>query len=248
MIFDDSEAGRGQADFIDVPIMAYRRAQVLQGRCAAARIDGRLGRDVLMLLEHPPVFTLGRHGGLENLTVSEGHLTEKGIDVVQSERGGNITYHGPGQLVGYPIMDLEARRLSVKDYVKALETVLIETAAGQNVQAERNPKNAGAWVGNTKLGSIGICLRRGVAFHGIALNVNNDLTPFSWVNPCGLRGVSMTSIRKETGAPADMESVRKTLKSVFSKVFNTRLSPMSITELEARLDQPRKERLDRRSP
>ncbi|MGD8251388.1 MAG: lipoyl(octanoyl) transferase LipB [Desulfobacterales bacterium] len=199
--------------------MDYADAQRLQIRCAAARQTGELDKDLLLLLEHPPVFTLGRNGGRENLTVSDAFLDKAGVGLVQAERGGNITYHGPGQLVGYPIVDMEARRLSVTDYVDRLEAVLIETAGAHGVVADRNPMNPGVWVDGAKLGSIGLCLRHGIAFHGFALNVTIDLTPFSWIHPCGLKHVAMTSLDRELGLSPEMDAVNASLKRAFAGAF-----------------------------
>ena len=181
----------------DLGLMDYEDAFLLQKRYVAEKIDGTIDYDPILVLEHPSVFTLGKRGGRENLMVSEAFLEERGVPIVQTERGGNITYHGPGQLVIYPIIDLERRKMGVSDFVCILEKVMIETAAGFGVTAERNPINHGVWVGNAKIGSIGLSVKRGISFHGLALNVNLDLTPFSWVNPCGLAGVSMTSIENE---------------------------------------------------
>lgn len=161
----------------------------------------------LLMLEHLPVFTLGNRGGLENLRVSRSFLENAGISVIQTERGGNITYHGPGQLVLYPIIDLKSVHMSVTDYVEALETVMILTAAEWSITAGRNPAGRGVWVGNAKLGSIGIRVRRTVAFHGMALNVSVSLAPFDWINPCGLSGIRMTSMDRETGQDISMSTV-----------------------------------------
>lgn len=221
---------------VEIPLAEYGYAQTLQNRCVAARHDNRIDRDLLILVEHRPVFTFGRNGGRENLMVSDRFLAENGVDTVQAERGGNITYHGPGQLVGYPILNLDTLRLAVKDYVKALETVLLETASAFGVAAGRNPVNAGIWVDGSKLGSIGICLRRGIAFHGFALNVNNDLTPFSWINPCGLKNVGMTSMGRELGTALDMAEVRAHLKSAFERVFGARFALLDQNALEKLLD------------
>ncbi len=174
---------------VELPVTDYREAWDLQTGLVAARNSGVLASDVLLLLEHAPVFTLGRRGGLENLTVSEEFLKEAGVPVVHVERGGNITYHGPGQLVGYPILDLHASGLTVSDYVERLEEIMIRTAAHWGVAAGRNPINRGVWVGNSKLGSIGVAIRHGISFHGFAFNVSLSLEPFGWINPCGLRGI-----------------------------------------------------------
>ena len=178
-------------------LMDYEEAFLLQKHYVAEKIDGTIDYDPILVLEHPSVFTLGKRGGRENLVVSEAFLEERGVPIVQTERGGNITYHGPGQLVIYPIIDLERRKMGVSDFVYILEKVMIDTAADFGVTAERNPINHGVWIGNAKIGSIGLSVKRGISFHGLALNVNLDLTPFSWVNPCGLSGVCMTSIENE---------------------------------------------------
>ncbi len=196
---------------VDLPLIEYEDALALQREIVAARRDRRLNRDVVLLLEHPPVFTLGRHGGRENLTATEAFLSERGIRVIQIERGGNITYHGPGQLVAYPILNLTGLRLPVKDYVAGLERVMAAAAADQGVTAVGDEKNRGIWVEGRKLGSIGITVRRGISFHGLALNVNTDLEPFTWINPCGLHNVRMTSLKAELGREVDMAAVRKSL-------------------------------------
>ncbi len=136
--------------------MDYEEALDLQRGIVAARKEKRLHDDIILFLEHPPVFTLGRNGGRENLVVSEEFLQQQGVNVVQIERGGNITYHGPGQLVAYPILDLTAARLGVRDFVDGLETVMVRTASQWGVQADGHPKNRGVWIGAQKLGSIGI--------------------------------------------------------------------------------------------
>jgi lipoate-protein ligase B len=200
-----------------------------------AKNGDRLGKDILLLLEHPPVFTLGRRGGKENLTVSEAFLEERDIPLVQIERGGNITYHGPGQLVAYPIVALSRMKLAVTDFVHKLESVMIRIAADFGVPAARDARNRGVWVGDTKLGSIGIHIRHGVAFHGLALNVAPDLTPFSWINPCGLAGVGITSLLREAGPSVTMGKARVSARKHFSAVFGVRLEMIDPEGLEALL-------------
>jgi lipoate-protein ligase B len=216
-----AEQGRTRicADFSTI---GYKEAWELQLDLVAARKAGHVS-DVILLVEHPPVFTLGRRGGRENLAVSEEFLKERGIPIVHVERGGNITYHGPGQLVGYPIMDLHAAGLSVTDYVGSLEDVMIRTAAHWGVRAGRNRLNRGIWVGNSKLGSIGIAIRRGISFHGFAFNVNLSLEPFSWINPCGLQGIGVTSMELELGHELPMNEVREQLRCNFEAVFGVEL-------------------------
>ncbi len=226
-----ADSNRQEWRLLELSLMPYAEAQALQADCAAARRSGRLPADLFILLEHPPVFTLGRNGGRENLIVSDAFLAQAGVDVVASERGGNITYHGPGQIVGYPIMDLQAARLGVADYVGALEAVMLKVAADFGVAAERSDRNSGVWVGARKLGSIGLCLRRSVTFHGFALNANNSLEPFGWINPCGMADVGMTSLSQERGrkvAPADLRrATRNAMEAVFEIVFR----PMTVEGL-----------------
>lgn len=221
----------------DLGLIDYGEALDLQRRVVAAKNSGRLGRDVLAVLEHPPVFTLGRRGGRENLTVSEEFLTSQGIAVVQIERGGNITYHGPGQIVAYAFCGLSRLNLSVTDFVDRLETVMIRTAADFKVAAGRDPRNRGAWVGDAKLGSIGISIRHGVTFHGLALNVNTDLSPFSWINPCGLSGVRITSLAAENGAPVAASEARAAVVAHFAGAFGVRFDKVRRQELEKQLIQ-----------
>jgi lipoate-protein ligase B len=190
------------------------------------RIEGRLATDVVLLVEHPPVFTLGRRGGMENLTVSEAFLAARGIEVVPTGRGGNITYHGPGQLVAYPIVALIQAGISVKAFVFGLESAMIRTARQWGIPADRDERNRGAWVGPDKLGSIGITLRRGVSFHGLALNVNTDLEPFGWINPCGLTGVRVTSMARAAGRPMAMDNVSDALIRHMGEVFEVRMEEL----------------------
>ena len=216
---------------IDLGQIDYDEAWNIQTDIVGARNRGELNADTILVLEHPAVFTLGRRGGTENLLVSEKFLEEYGIAVTQVERGGNITYHGPGQLVVYPIIDIEAAKVSVVNFVHALEEVMLQTAAVWGIEAERNSTNHGIWVGNQKLGSIGIALRRGISFHGLALNVNLDLTPFSWIQPCGLQGVQMTSMAKELSGQVSMREVQEVIKEKFQMIFGIKLVHKNRSEL-----------------
>jgi lipoate-protein ligase B len=180
---------------------------------------------VVLMVEHPPVFTLGQRGGMENLLVSPAFLDSAGIPVIQVERGGNITYHGPGQLVVYPVIDLKKAGISVAGYVEALEEVMIRTAADWNIAANRNPSGRGVWVENAKLGSVGIRVRRTVAFHGMALNVSISMTPFEWINPCGIEGIRVTSMVQETASnEISMTAVRRAVVKHIEAVFGTTMT------------------------
>lgn len=207
----------------EFPLLDYHQAWDLQLGLISARKSGMVSSDILLLLEHPPVFTMGRRGGLKNLTVPEAFLERAHISVHHIERGGDITFHGPGQLVGYPIMNLHAAGLTVTEYVEGLEEIMMRTAARWGVQASRNKLNRGVWVGNSKLGSIGIAIRRGISFHGFAFNVNVSLEPFGWINPCGLQGISMTSLSKELSREVPMGEVREEMKRNFRDVFRAEL-------------------------
>ncbi len=224
-------SGLSPAWLLQAGRMEYREALELQHRTVAARAAGLLDRDLVIILEHPPVFTLGRHGNRNNLTVPENFLAGRGIEIVQVERGGDITYHGPGQLVAYPVLSLEKLGLGVADYVSALERVMVQTAACWDIEAFGNPKARGVWVAGRKLGSIGISVRRKVGFHGLALNVNNDLEPFSWINPCGIRGCRMTSMALETGRQVDIQQVRQVLADNLGGELGMDLKPLSGQQL-----------------
>jgi len=216
---------------VHLGIVPYSEAWDLQTRLVEARAAGSLPNDVILFVEHPPVFTLGRRGGRENLLVPEETLRQSGIPIVQVERGGNITYHGPGQLVVYPIVHLPSFGLGVVDMVDRLEEVMIRTCAAWSVEAGRNALNRGAWVGIKKIGSIGIAVRRGVSFHGLALNVNPDLQPFSFIQPCGLKGVGVTSIAQAAGRPVRVEEAVSVAVRHIEAVFGIRLEPQTAEEL-----------------
>jgi lipoate-protein ligase B len=217
---------------VELPAIGYRESWNLQSRLVAARRDKVIDRDVILLLQHFPVFTIGRRGGLNNLTVSSDFLKKSGIPVIQVERGGNITFHGPGQLVVYPIIDLRAARLAVGDYVENLEEVMIRAAFDWGITAERNPINRGIWVGNNKLGSIGIAIRRGVCFHGMAFNVNLSLKPFGWIKACGLQDSGTTSMERELSREVPMDQVRESAKRHLEAAFGVELVMTSLLELE----------------
>lgn len=192
----------------DLGLVAYAAAHRLQVDLVERRISGALDRDLFLLVEHPLVFTLGRHADRSHLGLSEAVLRERGAELTRIERGGEVTCHNPGQLVVYPIVHLRAARLAVRDHVARLEEVMLRIAAEWGVVASRDPRNRGVWTTGRKLGSVGVAVRHGVAFHGLALNVANDLEPFTWINPCGLAGVTMTSLTRESGRPCALAKVK----------------------------------------
>lgn len=201
---------------MDLPVTGYGEALDIQRALVAARIEKRLDADVILALEHPPVFTLGRNRGRENLMVSDAFLEEKGVELFQTERGGDITYHGPGQLVAYPVLDMGAAGLGVSEYVSALETIMVRTAENWNIRARGHMKHRGVWVDGKKLGSIGIAVKRGIVFHGLALNVNLSLAPFEWINPCGFKNITMTTLELESGERIDAGDVRPVIRQAFA--------------------------------
>jgi lipoate-protein ligase B len=221
---------------VDFERLDYRKAWKLQEKIVTARQTGSLQNDIVLFLEHPPVFTMGRRGGRECMLVTEAFCEKAGIPIIQVERGGTITYHGPGQLVAYPIVDLQNARIKVVEFVNGLEDVMLQTAKSGGIAAERNDANRGIWVGPKKMGSIGIAVRRGISFHGLALNVRTDLTPFGWIQPCGLQDVQMTSMQLESAQTVSMQHVRAVLKRQFERVFGIQLVQKSRFDLDSILE------------
>jgi lipoyl(octanoyl) transferase len=193
-------------------LVPYPEATAIQDQVRARRQAGELP-DTLLLLEHPPVYTRGRRSGAEDLPFGEDFYSAKGIDVVDTDRGGKLTYHGPGQLVGYPIMGIE----DVGRYLRAMEGAIVAALADEGIRArsrhDEGIEYTGVWVQDRKIASIGVHVSRGVTTHGFAVNVENDLDPFSWVTACGLPDVRMTSIACELSSsnsrPADYESAAR---------------------------------------
>ena len=183
----------------------YRDAWALQKELVTRRIAGEIG-DRLLLLEHPTVLTLGKHGDEGHVLAPEAELERRGIEVIRVERGGEVTYHGPGQLVAYPILKLAERGILVRPLVRALEAAMIETCAGFGVAAGRRDGEPGCWVASDgpfhrKIGALGLRIERGVSYHGIALNVDPDLADFDLIDPCGMPGLRSTSIARELERP-----------------------------------------------
>ncbi|HEX4574935.1 MAG TPA: lipoyl(octanoyl) transferase LipB [Gemmatimonadales bacterium] len=183
-------------EVVESGLVPYADALSWQRALAAARIAGQQAQDILLLLEHPPVVTLGRGS-------HDAHLLEgEGIEVVAVERGGDVTYHGPGQLIGYPILHLGDHRQDLHWYLRTLERALIDALAELGVPAERHPAYTGVWTGGRKIASIGVHVKQWVTWHGFALNVTTDLSAFDRIVPCGIPGVAMTSVECEIAAAA----------------------------------------------
>ncbi len=199
--------------------VSYEVALKLQQELKQARTEGRIG-DVILLLQHPSVLTVGQFKGGEDITVPPETLAREGIAVFHTDRGGGITYHGPGQLVGYPILDLRENGLGVREYIWKLEGAIIKTLLALGIRGYRLAGYPGVWANGKKVCSIGIHVSHGITTHGFALNVNNDLRYFEkYIKPCGLTGEMMTSISELLGRHVAMEEIIEKLLSSFSEVF-----------------------------
>ncbi len=196
----------------------YEEARAMQKRLEGARQRGEIA-DVLLLLEHPPVYTRGRRSTAAELPMGVEWYEAQGIEVRDSDRGGRVTYHGPGQLVVYPIVSLRPYGDDVHAYVRGLERAMIAALAAHGVEANLSEGETGVWVGSRKIGSIGVHVSRGVTTHGLAVNVNNDLQPFEWIVPCGIEGCQVTSLGRELGAEQDLDAFATTLAARFGAVF-----------------------------
>ena len=203
-------------EVVEAGTIPYAEALDWQRQLAEDRIAGRLAHDVLLLLEHPPVVTLGRNSHAAHL------LRPQGIEVFEVERGGDVTFHGPGQLVGYPILDLHGYKQDLHWYLRTLEQALIEALGILGIPAERNPGLTGVWTCGRKIASIGIHVKQWVTWHGFALNVTTDLADFDRIVPCGIQGVEMTTVQKERGAGSKEQLWNESVGAViagFENVF-----------------------------
>jgi len=193
---------------VDAGLLEYGKALEYQKEIRTARLAG-LCPDTLILLEHPPVITLGRRGGTQDVLISPEAASRAGVQVFPIDRGGEATYHGPGQLVGYLIFDLAVAGGSVKRFVHLLEEALIRTLErGWGIRAGRSAEHRGVWVGDEKIAALGLSVSRRVTMHGFALNVTTNLDHFRWIVPCGIRDRGVTSLARLTGGPVSMDTVK----------------------------------------
>ncbi len=211
----------------------YQTALRLQQQLVELRHQQRI-TDTLLLLEHPPVLTLGRNAHRDNIRASSDELAARGVEVVETNRGGDVTYHGPGQLVGYPILDLRATmpRRSVIDYVRGLEEVLIRACADFQLLTDRVPGRTGVWtrpggaIPEKKIAAIGVHISRGITSHGFAFNITTELADFNWIVPCGIADRGVTSLEAETGLPTarlSLEDIAHRVARQFGRVFDTQI-------------------------
>lgn len=230
---------------LDLGLRSYAEALSFQRSLAAARIAKRVSHDVLVLVEHPPVITLGRSTKAGNLLATEALLAARGVELHDVERGGDVTFHGPGQLVGYPIVDLTEHKQDLHWYLRQVEEVIIRGVAPFGVVADRNPGKTGVWTNGRKLASIGVHARSWVTWHGFALNVSTDLSYFDLMVPCGIADVVMTSVAHElledasaTGVapyPSLGHDVRESVAHAFGQVFERRAVRTTLDEIEPHL-------------
>ncbi len=216
---------------LNLGLVAYDEGLELQHQLVAARKAGRLD-DVLILLEHPPVITVGRHADETNIIASREFLDQLGVQVHHVERGGDVTYHGPGQLIGYPILDLRHYRKDVGWYIRSLEEVLVGALAEFGIQAEgRTGRDTGVWVENDKIVAIGARIEEWITYHGFALYVDPIMSHFDLIVPCGLRDRGIVGMRQLLGAPVEMDAVRQAVAEHFALVFDVELDEVSLAEL-----------------
>lgn len=211
----------GELWVVNLGTVPYEDALELQRALARERISGTIPEDMLLLLEHPPVVTLGRSAKARNLISSAEFLASKGVELFEVERGGDVTFHGPGQLVGYPIIDLKRHKLDLHWYLRQVEEALIRTLAAYSIPAERSAGFTGVWTKSKKIASIGVHAREWVTWHGFALNVTTDLSYFDLIIPCGIDGVTMTSIEREIDLQ-DSQSLQPTVETtseIAARVF-----------------------------
>lgn len=215
-------------------VVEYREALALQLALRDAREAEEIP-DSLLLLEHPPVYTKGRRSDPRELAMGEDWYRSQGIDVVDVDRGGRVTYHGPGQLVGYPILRVSDVVAHLRTLEQAIVAALAEEGIAARGRAEEGPNYTGVWAGERKIASLGVHVRKGITTHGFAVNVDADLQPFEWVVPCGLKGVQMTSITRERGARADLRCFRRRMAHAVARAHGRRQRLVSLRRLEAEI-------------
>jgi lipoyl(octanoyl) transferase len=216
-------SGEKKIKIVDLGLIDYEEALLIQERLLRLRQEDRTD-DTLLLLEHEPVITIGKRGNQGNILAPKEFLAKQGVKVCSIGRGGDVTYHGPGQIVGYPIMRFLNHVPGIKELIRALEEVFIQLLNKYyHIAAGPIPEYPGVWVGNDKITAIGLSIHSGVTMHGFAFNVNTDLTAFQWILSCGITGKGVTSIKKLTGKKQDIAIVKKQVVQCFGEVF--RLKP-----------------------
>lgn len=208
---------------IDKGLVPYREAYELQNWLVSLRLRNLIP-DCLILLEHPPVLTLGRRRGTENILVSKNILTKEKIEVISTDRGGDVTYHGPGQLVGYPILSLRDHCGNVSEYLRKIEEVIILTLKDFEVRAKRRSQYPGVWVGEKKIASIGVAIKRfRITYHGFAFNVNPDTSFFKFIHPCGIKNLEVVSLARLLDYSPEMAEIKQKIARNFAHTFRVKM-------------------------
>lgn len=210
-----------RCEVLDLGLVEYLVASNIQHKILE-EVKSNFIDGALILAEFHPVYTIGRKGSLSNLLVSSDFLSENGIGLYETGRGGDVTVHSPGQLVAYPIFDLSLLKKDLGWYLRALEGVVISALAENGIEADRRKGLTGVWVEDKKISSIGIAVSRWITYHGLSLNVNNDLSLFDYINPCGLKGCGVTSISKIKGGPVPVEGLKRALVKKFEEIFGVK--------------------------
>lgn len=216
-----------QAWILKIDKMEYHEAFRLQKKLVEQRMEDKIP-DTLILLEHFPVFTANREKTFSNILASVEDVERKGIRICRTDRGGDVTYHGPGQIVGYNIMDLSRRGKDLHSYIRSIEQIIIDTMSDYGIEAERDSKHPGVWVGHDKIAAVGIAVKSGwISMHGFSLNVKPDMTPYSMIVPCGITDKGVTSMKQVLGKDVPMDDVRNRIINHYCRIFS--MSPEMIT-------------------
>jgi lipoyl(octanoyl) transferase len=220
------------AFWLDLGFLDYQPAFDIQEQILQARLDGGLPAAII-LQENPPTITIGRSGSYANVLLSPGELERRGIQLIEVNRGGDVTYHGPGQLIVSPLLYLGDVDLNANQYLHRLEDLLIGLLALYHIPAGKRPEAPGVWVDGSKIASVGIAVRHGYTFHGFSVNVNLDLGPFQWIHPCGMAHMPVTSMAQLLGVAVDMLEVKRRVREVLGQGFNLHLQDIAWHDLQA---------------
>lgn len=221
--------------WLDLGFIPYTPAFAIQERILHARLEGKLPVTVIVQ-ENPPTFTIGRDGSSANILISPDELRRRGIEILEVNRGGDVTYHGPGQLIVSPLLYLGDIGLSANAYLHSLEDVIINVLIDYGIQTSKKPGSPGVWVGEAKIAAVGIAVKQGYTFHGFSINVDMDLTPYTWINPCGVSNMTVTSMARVLGRHVSLSEVKTRVRSALMRIFHLELQDITWNELQSMLD------------